>query len=453
MTAGLLLLSGWVATTGWIWAHQADAPDAGDADLAAPRSQVAPGDNGFRELAAAADRLEWPAEADARIQAIRADETRYGPWLAQVLERNRPALESLRRAVRAPAFQFPARAGEWSEEALAGLLQRARRLIDLAGVEARVRLAPRNAERALERALLGMDLGQRLAAAEGVDSVAFAAAMACQERSLTDLEAVVRSVPVDAERARGLSDRLGAARWQHAQLARMWAEEYQIFKARTQAGIRERLDELARTQLVLWWRPSGLTPDYLLQPNRTMALLADLFRSHQQRSALDCRASAALQPSEQSGQRTRAQDLVHSNAAGRQVVARLAPGLECNHLLRCQVQTRISLLQALIASKAYWHEHEALPASLAELVPEYLAAEPPDRFGGGALAYSPAQERVYSVGSDFSDAGGGETPDPRDASEPGLSLAFASDPAQRAASRTAAGAALSTIECLQGRGL
>jgi hypothetical protein len=91
---------------------------------------------------------------------------------------------------------------------------------------------------------------------------------------------------------------------------------------------------------------------------------------------------------------------------------------------RCQFETQVSLVEALLAAKAYADVHGELPERLDQLVPLYLDAVPLDRYDGEPLRYARDRRAVYSVGEDLTDAGGSVAPSLLDPLEPGLSLAF-----------------------------
>ncbi len=64
------------------------------------------------------------------------------------------------------------------------------------------------------------------------------------------------------------------------------------------------------------------------------------------------------------------------------------------------------LMQAGFALRHYYDDHHALPAKLAELVPQYIPEVPMDPFDGQPLRYDAARGLVYSVGVSLKDNGG-----------------------------------------------
>ncbi len=82
------------------------------------------------------------------------------------------------------------------------------------------------------------------------------------------------------------------------------------------------------------------------------------------------------------------------------------PTLSKQHLRKCELELEVSATRVLMALKAYKAENGALPESLDELVPEYIAEVPRDPFDGQPLRYSREKKIIYSVGEDLEDDGG-----------------------------------------------
>ena len=73
----------------------------------------------------------------------------------------------------------------------------------------------------------------------------------------------------------------------------------------------------------------------------------------------------------------------------------------------------LRVAQTVLAIERFRGRHNnELPASLSQLIPEYLEAAPTDPFDGQALRYVQLQPRgymVYSIGRDFVDNHGAAT--------------------------------------------
>ena len=76
---------------------------------------------------------------------------------------------------------------------------------------------------------------------------------------------------------------------------------------------------------------------------------------------------------------------------------------------KCRANVDLAATRILLALKAYKLEKGKLPATLAELVPDYLDSVPLDDYDGQPMRYNAAKKVVYSVGKDLKDDGGSTT--------------------------------------------
>ena len=415
-----------VAIPCWIATHRTDLTSPDDSDLTATKSPPAQGANGYQDFLTASERLVWPSDADHRLQAIRAGKTPDPAWLREMLAKNAPALVALRRGLDSAEFQIPA-GDTWnpSDPEFEAFLS-VQRLVMLVGADARIRLARGDQAGAVERALLGMRVGRRLSGAEGVELLGMMFATATQGISIKDLEEIVREARIDSDNAHALVSRLEAERWTPDDWKRMWAGEYRHLRASLlEIGVddaqMESTDERG-TAMGLAWR---LIPaDYLYQPMRTIAGVAELYRERQHRSTLACRDAYASSPRGDEWRLGVAKAIVSPNPVGGILLSIATPNFDRFDQKRCMLETKIALLETLIAARAHWQEHARLPERLEDLVPAYLPALPQDRFTGGPLRYAPDRKLAYSLGNDFLDGGGAEPADPSHILEPSISLAF-----------------------------
>jgi len=81
---------------------------------------------------------------------------------------------------------------------------------------------------------------------------------------------------------------------------------------------------------------------------------------------------------------------------------------------------QLEVAKMLLAVERYRLAHASLPETLDQLVPDYLAAVPPDPFDGAPLRYKRLEHGflVYSVGEDGKDDGGKQEP-PKETRESG----------------------------------
>jgi hypothetical protein len=203
----------------------------------------------------------------------------------------------------------------------------------------------------------------------------------------------------------------------------VWAVEYEWFSAslgEMDIASPGEIHESMPKSLV--WR---IVPKaYLWQPRRTRSSFAELYRQRQRRSAQNCREAYAGVTRYDDGPLELAKVLLSPNPAGGILLTIARPNFERFDMKRCHAETKVSLVEALIAVKAYQREHGGLPGQLDDLVPRYLNRVPEDRFAGAPLRYSRESRVVWSVGEDFIDASVGDKYDLHDAAEPALLLAF-----------------------------
>jgi hypothetical protein len=421
ITGGLVLvLVPIAAIVGWIATHRGDLPLLDDGDLAASRSVVTDGANGFETMKEAADRTHLSQEDEANLTAIAPGAYSDPAWVRSAVARNAEALAALERALAAPMFQFPVPPAKPARSNLnVPTLMRIESLVKLAAAEAQVRVADGDSSGVLDRSVLGVRVGKTIGTSEGVMLPELSRASSCLAIGLGSLESIVRRVVIDAPTARELVSRLESARWREDTWQRVWADEYQHLKA----SLLE-LDKTlaagppdARGWSVVVWKLKPL--DYLWQPNRTLTSLAEIYRDRVHRAALPCRELSAEPELEWSPW-----TFFSPNGIGRQALLLSGPNSDSIDKGRCHSETRFALLEMLIAARAYWQSNHERPRQLADLVPDYLRALPEDRFAGAPLRYDAARGVAYSVGDDFVDGGGGEHPDASSASEPAISLVF-----------------------------
>ncbi|MHB8710109.1 MAG: hypothetical protein ACYC6X_00985 [Minisyncoccota bacterium] len=110
------------------------------------------------------------------------------------------------------------------------------------------------------------------------------------------------------------------------------------------------------------------------------------------------------------------------NAAGIIVHGIIDSTLDTVNIKRCNENTILAATQLVFGLKAYEQNHHALPATLDDLVPQYLSVLPLDPYSGRAFVYQPEQKRFYSVGSNHEDVGGSPGADPSLAKNPTFTI-------------------------------
>lgn len=411
----LMILVVGVAVPSWIATHETDLASPNDSDLALGLPEGRRDPSGFEAVQRAVARVEWPADAEAQIEAIRSGGSGDPRRLARIVAANAQALRGLARAREIDTETAP------REQDVSEVHQALLKLVALSGAAARVSARRGDAAAAVDQAMFGMRLGRELTRSASLSGMMLAEAY--QTLALEDLEAVVRQVDLSPAATRQLIAALEESRWQPLDWHRTWALEYQNMKqAITSIDLQAELENAAAESGVDVSTYGLLPPGYLWQPNRTLSKTAALYRSRQRRSVVAC--SPQREP--KAGRR-RLADLaaaVRPNAIGNILLEVARPDFDRYEEKRCHLEARVSLVQTLAAMKGYWLALGTLPQSLTALVPQWLPQMPADPFRAAPLQYSKTYARVWSLGADFKPAPESERPDPGNPFEPALSVGF-----------------------------
>jgi hypothetical protein len=423
IASGFVLVLALIALPGWIAVLHGDAPAPDDRDLRLARASTAPLENGYQRFVAAAQAARLPRDEPTwrRFHAFRSGETWEPEWIGELVAWNAPATELLRAGLATDSFAFPAPDEADARDDRMATLFRLQQLVALAGAQARILLRDGRAADAIELDTLGLHVGKRMSSAENIDLFGIYMASAYQMVSLLDLEHVVRHAPLAPVDALALYQLLEATRWRGEDWQRVWALEYErllreVDAASTRAG------EWRLSAFPMFLLPGA----YRWHPHRTATELAAVYRDQREKSVRFCadaglRADAFVRPARPPS----FTELLAPNAIGRFVLAEVrSRDFDRIQLKRCQFETQVSLVEALLAARAYAGVEGELPERLDQLLPLYLGAVPLDRYDGKPLRYARDRRAVYSVGEDLTDSGGGAAPNVLDPLEPGLSLAF-----------------------------
>jgi len=157
----------------------------------------------------------------------------------------------------------------------------------------------------------------------------------------------------------------------------------------------------------LGYRPSRIDSLRMafFKPNRTRRIMAEAFREMVRAAPMHRAEMPDL------GRFHTAAMEEEWFANGNYVGARLCLGYVANMAswvadLKCKTNVHVAATRVLLAMKAFKLDKGRLPATLGELVPDYIDAVPLDDFDGKPLRYNPAKKVIYSVGKDLRDEGG-----------------------------------------------
>ena len=165
------------------------------------------------------------------------------------------------------------------------------------------------------------------------------------------------------------------------------------------------------------------TPNYFIQYNRTMRMMAENYRllaAYASCAYADHPLRASATSAAISGDSSTAEGLLAkriqphrsrlplANALGERLWSATAGTLDAVVRNGCRQECHLAATRLILACRAYEEAAGHLPATLEALVPDYLPAVPRDPFDGQPFRYSAEKRIVYSVGENLTDDGGDE---------------------------------------------
>jgi len=168
---------------------------------------------------------------------------------------------------------------------------------------------------------------------------------------------------------------------------------------------------------------------YYFEPNKTQLLFAEYARQNIENARKDCSQIRTIQSKKHIVPDTKnwikaIRFAFQENSVGKLIYDLTTLDLSQLFINRCLDDFQVPAIQTLIAIKAYKNDTGNYPASLNDLVPNYLASLPKDPFDGKPLKYSALKKIIYSVGPDGQDSGGSSGDNLREMPDPTLQIEF-----------------------------
>lgn len=163
--------------------------------------------------------------------------------------------------------------------------------------------------------------------------------------------------------------------------------------------------------------------NYYFQPNKTKLLFAEYARANIKSVNQSCGEIKVTEVKPLTPTNP-AKLYIEENVIGKILHDVIAASLTDVSMKKCQEDLLVGATQAMIAIKAFKNDTNNYPASLNELIPNYLASIPQDPFDGKSLKYSATKKILYSVGEDLQDSGGSTGDDWRKMADPTFILNF-----------------------------
>ena len=164
---------------------------------------------------------------------------------------------------------------------------------------------------------------------------------------------------------------------------------------------------------------------YYFQPNKTKRLVAEFAREQIKNAESICyNQNSKSEMIKNRFPNNQVSAFFRENLIGETLASLLMLQLQVAFNKKCLNDTIFSATQTLIAIKAYKNDTGNYPASLNDLVPNYLTSLPKDPFDGKPLKYSASKKIIYSVGPDGQDSGGSSGDNLREMPDPTLQIEF-----------------------------
>jgi hypothetical protein len=152
---------------------------------------------------------------------------------------------------------------------------------------------------------------------------------------------------------------------------------------------------------------ASIKPNFYWHPNETVGYLIARARLNIKNGETICRSYDPANPGPTRYALSNPVTVYFTpNLTGRILFNVLAASFNTSKGKQCDGEMLRSATQLVLALTAYRQDHHANPATLSELVPAYLAAQPVDPYSGKSFGYSSDKGFVYSVGQHHQDSGG-----------------------------------------------
>ncbi len=345
-SSGTVLVSLGLLISIWVALHNEDAPFVDESHLTPAWKHLAPEEDGFGELELAAAAVAWP-NADptpARLQ--------LGPaWDAigaeELITHNEAALAHLERVLAAPGLELPMDVLDGEQPAFISAWQS---LGEVLRLRAYLKLEQGETAGAFEDALNVVRFGHALENANGTTLVAVVVALQLKHMGLEGIRELTQSDMLSTDAAVRFVETLENLRPDPGAWHRMWAAEFQYLRTH---ALNELKPEATSTSQGPWGLRSLVPETYLYQHNRTVNGFADLYRKFQRESSMQC---SQLEPPAATSPKSRARTLkllAAPNMVGKILLEVGTPNFHRFQLKRCQLESQISTIQALLALKAH----------------------------------------------------------------------------------------------------
>ncbi len=390
----LVLLGCFVLYYVFLMVSPAFTPKVNDSDLRLERRLVASTNNGFHALLSATNDIWWPAEQWRELYDLSRGTNWDANLAATALTSNQTALAAFDLAVKAADFQVP----EYQFADSLDYVMSWKAFAQIASLRAYVSFNAGQEGQAFEQALDIIRLGARMENCQG-PILSYLVGSAVKSIGLSLMQDLTSRTQLEPKELIRLAQRLPVAVESRSALTNALQCEYKAqlaYLADLRSG--KALSDYAPLARV------RILPIY--NERKTHGKFAAHMRSLLWAAGQPFLTGEKVLLKQKPGV---AQVLLGGNFTGEIMFNVTMPAVDGVIKTKCREAVKAKATITLIALKAYQTQQGKLPATLQELVPDYLSAVPTDDFDGQPLRYRPADRLIYSVGSDCKDDGGIET--------------------------------------------
>ena len=385
-----------------------DPPD--DSDMQVTWADIPEADNAFTYFNQAAQKLYWPDENRTKpLLGMLSGETWDDALAKEVLERNSETLALFEKGMARPQFQFP--------DQRKSSLQMVPwvKITQLASVRAAATYRAGRHEQAFDEALQLVRFGYLCENGRG-GLTGNLIGIGARVLGTRLIQRMLPQTNLGAEKLQRIAAQLAACSADGKGMADAMRIEYLCVIYRQETIFGELVSRRAPSPANLAYPRQFLWSRFVYKPNETKRMLLESLRVEVQNATKVYMQihHPALRFGPQEGESSWwyvAKRCASGNGIGKLLSGLPAPALVPQIDGACMDRVPTRATSVLVALKACKAKTGRLPQSLAELVPEYLAAVPVDDMDGKPLRYSPEKKVVYSVGKDLADDGGSKDKD------------------------------------------
>ncbi len=391
-----------------------DIPPIDDSDLRLTRVEIPEEENAFFLFAEIAEKMDIIYEREG----VYFDEMYYGEkwdqeFAQELIDNNQEVFELFEKVLEFPYFQFP----EWQDPEAVSITtvihntREIRELGRLNTIKANYLFREGKEEEALDLTIKIIKMGQMLQDMPRPTLITYLVGSSLKEIALDGLRDMVPDLILPSENLKQYITELEQFKENEEGLARVMKMEY-IALSNTKAMMLDSIftDSSSEEVFISPEADAALislinlkpTPQFnhLYKPNQTQQIFAEYYRNNVSNANKDC-YQVELIEIELLASHHPVKLVFMENVIGKILHDIVAVSFDGVFERKCLEDLLIAGSQTLMAIKAFQADTGSLPASLDELVPEYLSEIPKDPFSGEAISYSAEEKKIYSSPGDI----------------------------------------------------